>query len=174
MNLKNVDKRVLIIISVLIILLFINIPNILFVVLLILFLSPFLVGVLRFLKDDKYTKKEKLKKYFLNIYWKKNLLFLLVFIASDILLQLVISSGVRGFPIPYYSYGWQDRLPSFYPIFFMLDILFWYVITSLIIKKPIKISKNIIILNYFVLLIIIVALCCLLGNVINAKFRFFI
>ena len=146
------------IISVLIILLFVNIPDILFVVLLILFLSPFLIGVLEFLKDDRYAKKEKLGKYFFNIYWKKNLLFLLVFIASDILLQLVISFGVRGFPIPYYSYGWQDRLPSFYPIFFTLDILFWYIITSLIIKRPIEIGKSIIRLNYITLSIVLFTL----------------
>ena len=174
MDLENVNKKMLVIISVLIILLFINIPNILFVVLLILFLSPFLFGVLGFLKNDRHARKEKLKKYFFNIYWKKNLLFLLVFIASDILLQLVISSGVRGFPIPYYSYGWRDSLPSFYPIFFTFDIILWYVIASLIIKKQIKTSKNTIILNYLVLLMVIIVLCCLFGDVVNAKFKFFI
>ena len=174
MSSKNVNKKVLIIISALIILMFINISDILFIVLLILFLSPFLISALKFLKDDRYTKKEKLEKSFFNIYWKKNLLFILVFIASDILLQLVISSGVRGFPIPYYSYGWQDRLPSFYPIFFTLDIIFWYVTTSLIIKKPTKMSKNALALNYLVLSVAMVVLCYLLGNVINTEFKFFI
>ncbi len=158
MNLKNVNKKVLIIISVLVILLFVNIPDILFIILLILFLSPFLIGVLGFLKDDRYTKKEKLEKYFFNIYWEKNLLFLLVFIVSDTLLQLIISSEVRGFPIPYYSYGWQDNLPSFYPIFFTLDILFWYIITSLIIKRPTEISGAIIRLNYITLSIVLFTL----------------
>ena len=153
MNLENVNKKALIIILALIILLFINIPYLLFIVLFLAFLSPFLVGMLRFLKSDKVTKKETLKKYFFNIYWKKNLLFLFIFIITDIFSVILgnLSFNVRGFPIPYYSHYFQDPSPLFYPTFLMFNILFWYMIVGLIARKPIEMSAKDVRLNYITL-----------------------
>jgi len=158
MSLENTNKKALLIVLVLIVLLFAGISHLLFIVLFLLFLFPFLIGISRFLKSDKVTKKEILKRYFFNIYWKKNLLFLLIFIIADFLLKVVISIDLVGLPIPYYQYN-----PiSFSPIFFILDIFFWYTVVGLIIKRPVKISRNIVKLNYITLGIVLLVIFHLL------------
>ena len=159
MDLENVNKKALIIILVLIILLFINISATLFIVLFLAFLSPFLIGMLKFLKSSRAAKKETLKKYFFNIYWKKNLLFLFIFIISDALLKVVISLDLVGLPIPYFYYN----LPNYHWLlfrlaFFIFDIFFWYMIVGLIARKPMEMSAKVIKLNYITLCAVLFAL----------------
>ncbi len=173
MNLENVNKKNLVIALVLVILLiisapyilsfafwlmlllFFGMPNILSIVLLLMFLL-FFIGVLKFFKSDKTVKKEILKSYFLNIYWKRNLLFLFYFIIVDVILSdIIISIDSVGYPFPYLNYNFLGYSLLFRTAFFIFDILFWYVIFGLIMKQPKEISKNVVKLNYISLGIVL-------------------
>ena len=163
MNLENINKKVLIIILALIILLFINAPNFIFIFLLAAFSLLLLIGLFGFFKNDNETRKEKLKIYIFNIYWKKILFFVIIFYISDIFSAVVLSTlsfNVVGFPVPYFVDYWDESTPLFSPAIFIMDIVFWYIIASFIIKKPLEMSGNIVRLNYIVLIAALIFLLC--------------
>lgn len=156
MILKNVNKKALIIATIitsLSVLWYIISPNTSIIILMIVLSIPILVSLLEFFKN---VRKGKPKRNSFNIYWKKNLLFLVIFIIVDIFSVMLgnLSFNVQGFPIPYYSQYFQDPSPLFHPAFLIFDILFWYLITGLIIKKPIEMSRTTIRLNRITLIIV--------------------
>jgi len=64
-----------------------------------------------------------------------------------------------GFPISYYN--WNAFGPdTFSFIFFAFDIIFWFLIAIFIIKKPKRINRNTIFLNYAVFVAILFLLFC--------------
>lgn len=147
-----------------------------------LLLAPFLMLVvansvisLRFLKKDTEIIKKEFKKYYLNIYWKKVLLFLLFFKGIDILLKLlfgvIVSVETMGFPLTYYHY--YDYV-VFYPIAFIFDIISYWIIAGLIIKGPEKINRITNTLNYLILFIVLYFIFKDLKNITNIEYVGFI
>ena len=154
MNLKNVNKGTLIIILVLIITPFTFLAWLTFPL-------PFLVGLFGLFKVIKDKEKGKIKRYFLNIYWKKSLLVFILFIVYAFCSTVCVynlSVTSTGFPFPYSSLYYQDDFPSFYPKMLLIDIFFWYILVGLIIKSPAQISKNTAVLNYITLAIVLLTL----------------
>lgn len=136
----------------------IDISGLIFIILILSI--PFLIILIKFFKSDREAKKEKLKRYFFNIYWKKNLLFLLIFIIANIIFTIILSvmsSSIAGFPFIYYRDHFLENT-VFFPVAFVGDLIFWYIISGLIIKQPIEISKNIVKLNYITLSIVLLVM----------------
>ena len=84
-----------------------------------------------------------------SIYWKKNLLFLILFIFSNFLrigpLSSCISCLDYGFPFKYYTSFWE--IHHFYPLVFIFDLILWYIVAGIIIKKPLKVKSEDISIN---------------------------
>ena len=147
-----------------------------------LLLTPFLILItansvisLRYLKKDTEIAKREFKKYYLNIYWKKVLLFLSFFKGVDILLKLlfgvIVSVETMGFPLTYYhSYDYA----VFYPIAFIFNIIFYWIIAGLIVKGPEKINKITTTLNYLILFIALYFILKDLRGIVNIEFMGFI
>ena len=85
------------------------------------------------------------------VYWKKDLLFFAMFMTAYVFSVNNSAMSVKniGFPISYYS--WNAFGPdTFSFIFFAFDIIFWYLIAIVIIKKPKRINRNTTFFNYAV------------------------
>ena len=147
----------------------VNVSGMVSISLLIIFLILFLIILIKFSKGNREAKKEKLRRYFFNIYWKKNLLFLLIFVVTNVIFTIILSvmsSRIAGFPFIYYRDHFLENT-IFFPVAFVKDIIFWYVISGLIIKQPIEISKNIVKLNYISLVVILLVMFYYLSPLIS-------
>lgn len=107
--------------------------------------------------------KEKFKKYLFDIYWKKNLLFILLFINFDFLPVYYPGTNCFGFPFKYYCTTSSSLLgPTYFSIsMFVVGILFWYLVAGLLIEwieGLKKINKKNIVLDYATLVIVIILL----------------
>ena len=107
--------------------------------------------------------KEKLKKYFFNIYWKKNLLFIPLFINFDFLPVYYPGVNCFGFPFKYYCEASSLLLgPTYFSTsMFIVNILFWYAVAGLLVKwaeGSKKINKKTTVLNYITLIIALIFL----------------
>jgi len=101
------------------------------------------------------------KSHCFYLYWKKDLLFFVMFMTAYIFSVNNSAMSVKniGFPISYYN--WNAFGPdTFSFIFFAFDIIFWYLIAIFIIKKPKRINRNTIFLNYAVFVAILFLLFC--------------
>ncbi|MEA2097732.1 MAG: hypothetical protein U9P70_01500 [Patescibacteria group bacterium] len=105
----------------------------------------------------------KLRKYFFNIYWKKNLLFIPLFINFDFLPVSYPGINCLGFPFQYYCNPSSILLGSSYfsiPMF-VVNVLFWYAVAGLLIEGVEglkKINKKTTVLNYITLVIALIFL----------------
>ena len=154
MSLENVNKGTLIIILVLTVTPFVFLGCLAYPL-------PFLVGLFGLLKVIKDKEGGRIRRYFLNIYWKKSLLVFVLFIVYAFYstgCAYNMSVANTGFPFSYNSLYYEDDFPSFYLDKFVIDIFFWYILVGLIIKSPAQISRNTTILNYITLVIVLLAL----------------
>ena len=188
MNFKNIIRVLLLFCLTIALSVILSIPsckymNTLYFLLLAIFLIFFvsnLLYLLRFLKKDAEIVKKEFKKYYLNIYWKKTLLFCLFFSGKDILLQFLHGANVKmvsmGFPLTYYFHSYDYAV--FSPTMFIFGIILWWMIAGLIIKEPEKVARKTTILNYFVLFITLYylfkSLDNILGGITNMKYIGFI
>ena len=107
--------------------------------------------------------KEKLKRYLFDIYWKKNLLFILLFVNFDFLPVYYPGVNCLGFPFEYYCKASSLLLgPTYFStLMFIVSILFWYLIAGLLIEwieGSKKINKKTTVLNYVTLIIVLIFL----------------
>lgn len=94
-------------------------------------------------------KTTKILTDIFSIYWKKNLLFIPFFISFDFLPVHYPNVSCFGFPFKYYCEASLFTGQSYFSILiFIVDILFWYAVTGLIVKRSAKISRSVTKLNY--------------------------
>ena len=106
--------------------------------------------------------KEKFKKYFFNIYWKKNLLFIPLFINFDFLPVYYPDPNRLGFPFQYYCEASLSYGPAYFSTsMFIVGVLFWYAVAGLLIEGAEgakKTNKKTTVLNYITLVIALIFL----------------
>jgi len=111
-------------------------------------------------------------KEILSIDWRKNALFLLLFLFIspffEIFLPRLLSVETSGFPLGYYSHHVLSELATFRILPFLFDLIFWYLVSCILCHKILKSKKR----NMIDYLSGIVVIILIFGAVINLATRF--
>ena len=94
----------------------------------------------------QYVKYMRKIKEVLSIDWRKNILFLVLFVFIspflEIFLPRFLSVETLGFPLVYYLHHVRSELATFRILPFLFDLMFWYLVSCILCWKILRPKKR--------------------------------
>ena len=116
----------------------------------------------------QYVKYMRKIKEVLSIDWRKNILFLVLFVFIspflEIFLPRFLSVETLGFPLVYYLHHVRSELATFRILTFLFDLIFWYLVSCIFCQKILKPKKRSII-DYLSGIVVIVLISWLVIDI---------